>query len=68
MVDTAIQRFECLADSGVRLVGDVGGPPEGPAVVLMHGGGQTRHSWSGAMTALIDAGYRVVNFDARGHG
>jgi pimeloyl-ACP methyl ester carboxylesterase len=37
-------------------------------VVLMHGGGQTRFSWQGAMEELIDSGYRVINFDARGHG
>jgi pimeloyl-ACP methyl ester carboxylesterase len=34
----------------------------------MHGGGQTRHSWSGAMRALLANGYRVINFDSRGHG
>ena len=34
----------------------------------MHGGGQTRFSWMGAGTALVAAGYHVINFDARGHG
>jgi pimeloyl-ACP methyl ester carboxylesterase len=34
----------------------------------MHGGGQTRHSWAGAAQALLEAGYRVLNYDARGHG
>lgn len=53
---------------GLRLVGDVMGPAEAPVVVLMHGGGQTRHSWSGAMKRLVEAGYRVINYDARGHG
>jgi len=53
---------------GVRLAADVGGDPAAATVVLMHGGGQTRHSWSGAMTALIAAGYHVINYDARGHG
>jgi alpha-beta hydrolase superfamily lysophospholipase len=37
-------------------------------VILLHGGGQTRHSWSGAAQALAQRGYRVINFDARGHG
>lgn len=36
--------------------------------MLMHGGGQTRHSWSGTFEMLVDAGYRVVSYDARGHG
>ena len=53
---------------GIHLVGDVGGDPSCATVVLMHGGGQTRHSWSGAQLALVAAGYRVINFDARGHG
>ncbi|MEM5518328.1 alpha/beta hydrolase [Henriciella sp. AS95] len=55
-------------DDGVQLVADVDGPPEGPVVVLAHGGGQTRHSWSGAFRKLVEKGYRVINFDARGHG
>ncbi|MES2095657.1 MAG: alpha/beta fold hydrolase [Pseudomonadota bacterium] len=62
----ALRRF--ASPDGVTLVGEVGGPEEAPTVVLMHGGGQTRHSWSGAMRALLDRGYRVVNYDARGHG
>ncbi|KUO56235.1 MAG: hypothetical protein APF78_12160 [Sphingomonadales bacterium BRH_c3] len=56
------------ASDGLVLVGDVGGPDAAPLVLLMHGGGQTRHSWAGAMRALVAAGYRVVNLDARGHG
>ena len=61
-----IRRFE-TAD-GIRLTADEVGPPHAPAVILLHGGGQTRHSWSGAMLALAGCGYRVINFDARGHG
>lgn len=53
---------------GIELVGDEGGSPDAPTVVLLHGGGQTRHSWAGTMRKLVDAGYHVINFDARGHG
>lgn len=53
---------------GLTLAADVGGDPNHPCVVLMHGGGQTRFSWMGAGDALIAAGYHVINFDARGHG
>lgn len=56
------------APDGIALAGDVGGDPAAPTVVLMHGGGQTRHSWAGAVGALIEAGYHVVNFDSAGHG
>lgn len=57
-----------LTVEGLTLVADVGGPEGAPLVVLLHGGGQTRHSWSGAMNMLVNSGYRVINFDARGHG
>lgn len=66
MTDITQQRF--FAPDGLTLVGDVGGPPDAPAVILLHGGGQTRHSWAGAMRRLIEDGYHVVNYDARGHG
>ncbi|HEX5644855.1 MAG TPA: alpha/beta hydrolase [Erythrobacter sp.] len=57
-----------VASDGLELACDVGGPDGAPLVLLMHGGGQTRHSWAGAMRALIRAGYRVANLDSRGHG
>jgi pimeloyl-ACP methyl ester carboxylesterase len=53
---------------GVELVADVGGDPRAPTIILLHGGGQTRHSWGGAMRQLVLRGYHVINFDARGHG
>lgn len=52
----------------LALVADDVGPMTAPAVILMHGGGQTRHSWSGAAQALAQRGYRVINVDMRGHG
>jgi len=60
------QQFRTL--DGLTLVGDVGGSPNAQAVILLHGGGQTRHSWAEAMRRLIERGYFVVNYDARGHG
>lgn len=53
---------------GVRIAGDSWGDPKGPLVLLMHGGGQTRHAWKGAGERLGNAGYFAVAFDARGHG
>jgi non-heme chloroperoxidase len=53
---------------GVRIAADSWGDPRGPLVLLMHGGGQTRHAWKGAGERLGRAGYRAVAFDARGHG
>lgn len=53
---------------GVSLAADAWGPAEGPLVLLLHGGGQTRHAWGGTGRLLGAAGYRAVAFDARGHG
>ena len=61
-----VERFRSA--SGLTLVADVAGPEDAPAVILMHGGGQTRHSWSATMRQLVEQGYRVINVDARGHG
>ncbi len=54
--------------AGVVLTADVSGPPDGMPVMLLHGGGQTRHSWHHTATSLGRSGYRVFNVDLRGHG
>lgn len=66
--DHAIAERRFLMDDAIELVADIGGPETAPTVVLAHGGGQTRHSWASAMQALVDRDYRVINYDARGHG
>jgi len=53
---------------GIGLAGDSWGNPDGPLVLLQHGGGQTRHAWKGTGETLGAAGYHAVAFDARGHG
>lgn len=53
---------------GISLVADVGGDPNRQPVVLLHGGGQTRHSWKKAAQRLIDYGYYTLSLDLRGHG
>jgi non-heme chloroperoxidase len=53
---------------GVTLVADVGGDAAGSTVILLHGGGQTRHSWRRAALELAAAGHYVVVPDLRGHG
>ena len=37
-------------------------------VILLHGGGQTRHAWGETGRALAARGYEVIAMDLRGHG
>lgn len=53
---------------GIRLVGDSYGDPSAPPVVLLHGGGQTRHAWGDTGEALARAGFYAISLDQRGHG
>jgi len=60
--------FTFKSADGLELAGDRAGRWGAPSVVLLHGGGQTRHSWGAAMRELTALGYYVANLDARGHG
>jgi pimeloyl-ACP methyl ester carboxylesterase len=54
--------------AGIRIAGDSWGDPDAPLILLLHGGGQTRHAWRGTAERLGADGYYAVTFDARGHG
>ena len=54
--------------AGIRLEADVIGSDNDPAVLLLHGAGQTRAIWSNVADALEQAGRRVISLDLRGHG
>jgi pimeloyl-ACP methyl ester carboxylesterase len=43
------------------------GEPRG-VVLLLHGGGQTRHSWAHTAQRVARAGWNVYALDTRGHG
>jgi non-heme chloroperoxidase len=53
---------------GVEIAADIVGRWEDPLVLLLHGGGQTRHSWGGTAAVLADHGFLTVTLDLRGHG
>jgi non-heme chloroperoxidase len=53
---------------GLELAADAWGDPQGQPVLLLHGGGQTRHSWRTTALQLAAVGYHAVALDARGHG
>ncbi|MFK7987443.1 MAG: alpha/beta fold hydrolase [Sandaracinaceae bacterium] len=60
-----IQQVE-FAHNGLTLRGEQRG--EGPVVLLLHGGGQTRHAWRNTLSTVAEAGFRAIAMDARGHG
>jgi pimeloyl-ACP methyl ester carboxylesterase len=53
-------------DKGQLIVADIFG--EGSPILLAHGGGQTRLAWTRIANALMDAGFRAIAMDMRGHG
>jgi non-heme chloroperoxidase len=53
---------------GVEIVADAAGPKDGRPVLLLHGGGQTRQAWGGALREGARRGYRMISADSRGHG
>ena len=41
---------------------------KGPPVILLHGGLSSSRGWGAQVPVLVNAGYRVVLIDSRGHG
>jgi len=52
----------------MELAADVYCQPENPPVILLHGGGQTRHAWGATAENLARAGFYALSLDLRGHG
>lgn len=61
-----IQEYTGFA--GAKLQAEAQGWPDDPAVLLLHGGGQTRDMWKPTAEALVQAGRYVISVDLRGHG
>jgi non-heme chloroperoxidase len=59
--------FEFESD-GLRLAGERFPAGGRGTVLLLHGGGQTRHSWARTGLRLSQRGWTAIALDARGHG
>jgi flavin reductase (DIM6/NTAB) family NADH-FMN oxidoreductase RutF/pimeloyl-ACP methyl ester carboxylesterase len=62
----AVTRFEGFG--GIGLAAETFGIAGDPAVLLLHGGAQSRAMWRSAAEALASAGRHVIALDLRGHG
>ena len=58
--------FQVDRGSGLVLDGEIAG--DGPPIVLAHGVSATRRNVVQGSRALIRRGYRLIAYDARGHG
>jgi len=53
---------------GLKIVADAWGSDNQDLVILLHGGGQTRHAWGETGKKLSKAGFYAIAIDLRGHG
>lgn len=58
----------CMSADGVELVAERRNGSRSGAVLLLHGGGQTRHTWSSVSAELTNDGWTTLAADLRGHG
>jgi pimeloyl-ACP methyl ester carboxylesterase len=68
MVGTDAHPVDLAGRDGLRLRADELGDPAGPPVLLLHGGGQTRHAWGSTARVLAARGWHAFAIDLRGHG
>jgi pimeloyl-ACP methyl ester carboxylesterase len=68
MTSTEVRTIDLAGRDGLRLSADEFGDPDGPPVVLLHGGGQTRYAWGSTARVLAERGWHVYRVDLRGHG
>ncbi|TDT14993.1 3-oxoadipate enol-lactonase [Ilumatobacter fluminis] len=62
------ERFGVTVEPGVEIHVAIDGPSDGEPVVLLHGFLGSGEQWNANVEALVDAGFRVVRPDHRGHG
>ncbi len=68
MAQVRIRELRIAVGSGLVLAGDAWGEPDAPPVLLLHGGGQTRHAWGDTAKRLAQSGFYALALDLRGHG
>jgi pimeloyl-ACP methyl ester carboxylesterase len=66
----SMSNLERLTIGGLdlNLAADAVGAADAPAILFLHGSGQTRQSWGSALQEAARRGYRAISLDLRGHG
>ncbi|MGW7053494.1 alpha/beta fold hydrolase [Streptomyces sp. NPDC054887] len=62
------RRQDLVGHGGIKLAADVWGEASSQPLILLHGGGQTRHAWDRTGPRLATLGWQVIAPDLRGHG
>jgi non-heme chloroperoxidase len=62
------RNFRVSTPDGLSLAASRHGPETGPEVILIHGVGQSRLSWSRQTEGTLAETCRIVSYDLRGHG
>ncbi|WP_026927028.1 alpha/beta fold hydrolase [Granulicoccus phenolivorans] len=68
MTQQVVEEVTLRGVDGNLLAASAWGAQDDPLVLMLHGIGQTRHSWRQAGPNLAARGFRVLSLDARGHG
>ncbi len=66
--DVDTRRVVFTGFEGVQIVGEERGDPDAWPILMLHGGGQTRHAWGSTAEKVAADGWRTVAVDLRGHG
>jgi pimeloyl-ACP methyl ester carboxylesterase len=61
-------RSRWVSSSGLRIAAYEWGPPDAPVLFAAHGGFDFAGTFDGLAPLLVEGGWRVVSWDARGHG
>ncbi|MFH8747363.1 alpha/beta fold hydrolase [Streptomyces rimosus] len=66
--ETEVENGTIPVENGELFYEAAGTGPEGPSVVLLHGGMLDQRMWDEQFAWLVRSGLRTVRYDARGHG
>lgn len=68
LMDLEPHRLSLTGHGGLPIAADSWGDTGAPPVLLLHGGGQTRHAWRATARRLAASGFHALTADLRGHG